>query len=205
VGGGLPVSLSASRGGGVRENLSLLDPFCGSGTILTEALLLEFKNIIGSDLSEKAVSDTKQNIEWIVRRYNITSSQYEIFQSDVAMLAKHLNPESIDAIVTEPYLGPQRGKYNVSQVVSELSELYSNALAEFASILKPESKVVMVWPIYRERGNNFHILPELDKFKIINPIPENLRNNKVIKLTKRNTIIYGRENQRVWREIVVLQ
>jgi hypothetical protein len=46
--------------------------------------------------------------------------------------------------------------------------------------------------------------PDLNNLKIINPIPESFRNNKIIRLTDRNTIIYGREGQRVWREIVIL-
>jgi hypothetical protein len=45
----------------------------------------------------------------------------------------------------------------------------------------------------------------LSGFKIINPIPEFLWGDKNIKLTERKTIIYGREGQRVWREIVVLE
>ncbi len=51
-------------------NSILLDPFCGSGTILSEALLLGYKNLIGSDISEKAVEDTKINIDWIAKEFN---------------------------------------------------------------------------------------------------------------------------------------
>src|SRR3989344_7958542 len=36
---------------------TILDPFCGSGTILQEALLLGYQNVIGSDVSTKAVAD----------------------------------------------------------------------------------------------------------------------------------------------------
>jgi len=44
----------------VNKDAIVLDPFCGSGTILTEALVNGYKNIIGSDISEKAVADTKK-------------------------------------------------------------------------------------------------------------------------------------------------
>ena len=40
-----------------KHNDTILDPFCGSGTIIHEAFLLGYKNIIGSDISEKAVRD----------------------------------------------------------------------------------------------------------------------------------------------------
>lgn len=49
----------------------ILDPFCGSGTILTEAMLINYKNLIGADISPKAINDTKKNIEWIIRNYEL--------------------------------------------------------------------------------------------------------------------------------------
>jgi 2-polyprenyl-3-methyl-5-hydroxy-6-metoxy-1,4-benzoquinol methylase len=48
---------------GATTNQTLLDPFCGSGTVITEAMVLGFQSIIGSDISEKAVSDTKKNVK----------------------------------------------------------------------------------------------------------------------------------------------
>jgi len=121
-------------------------------------------------------------------------------------------------------LGPQRGKVKINEVVRELNNLYSQSLAEFAKILKPNKRVVMVWPVFRklslhqsafspglDPGNltntdlEKNINPNLDNFKIINPIPKNLQQDKRIKLTDRNTIIYGRNQQKVWREIVVLK
>ena len=41
-------------------NSILLDPFCGSGTILSEAVLLGYTNLIGTDISEKAIADSKK-------------------------------------------------------------------------------------------------------------------------------------------------
>jgi len=63
----------------------------------------------------------------------------------------------------------------------------------------------MIWPVFRISHIAQHITPNINGFKIINPIPESLRQNKAIILTDRNTIIYGREQQKVWREIVILE
>ncbi|MBU1149254.1 hypothetical protein KKI23_04150, partial [Patescibacteria group bacterium] len=51
---------------GIKKTDSLLDPFCGSGTILQEAMLLGYRQIIGSDISDKAVRDSKNNIDWLI-------------------------------------------------------------------------------------------------------------------------------------------
>jgi len=56
-----------------REKCTIYDPFCGSGTILMEGVLMENK-VIGSDISEKAVLDSQKNLEWISKRFEIDLS-----------------------------------------------------------------------------------------------------------------------------------
>ncbi len=188
----------------------ILDPFCGSGTILTEVILMGYKNIIGADISKKAVNDTQKNIEWIIKNYELRITNCELFNRSVLELSKFIKPNSINAIVTEPYLGPPRGKVDLKKIKRELENLYSKSLVEFKKILKPNGRIVMVWPVFltthssQLTAQNF-IMPRLNGFKIINPIPESLRKNKIIKLTNRNTIIYGREGQKIWREIIILK
>jgi tRNA G10 N-methylase Trm11 len=206
-------SPSPSQGEGWGEvrgakDITILDPFCGSGTILTEAMLMDFTNLIGSDVSEKAVEDTEKNIAWIIKNYELRIKNYELLNKDVLVISKFVKADSIDAIITEPYLGPQRGKVEFKKVVAELEDLYSKSLAEFYKVLKSGGRVVMVWPMFVSHNtqhitnNNLNI--DIGKFKIVNPVPESLRNNKFIQLTNRNTIVYGREGQKVWREIVVM-
>lgn len=184
--------------------ITLLDPFCGSGTILTEAMLMGIKNTIGSDISQKAIDDTKKNIEWITANYELGIMNYELLNINAAELSKHIKPNSINIIATEPYLGPQRGAHDIKKTITELENLYGKALAEFKKILKKDGRIVMAWPVFRATRNSQHITPNLNGFKIVNPLPEYLRENKSLKLTDRNTIIYGREGQKVWREIVIL-
>ncbi len=59
-------------------NTVLLDPFCGSGTILSEALLLGYTNLIGTDISEKATSDTKENMIWIADQFGISDNNVNL-------------------------------------------------------------------------------------------------------------------------------
>ena len=53
----------------------ILDPFCGSGTVLQEALLMGFTQVAGTDLSPKAITDTKENIAWIKEKYNLNAQK----------------------------------------------------------------------------------------------------------------------------------
>lgn len=194
---------------GASSEQTILDPFCGSGTILTEASLMGYENLIGADISEKAIEDTRKNMEWIGSKFHLPNFDYKLFNKSSAQLSEILKPASVDAIITEPYLGPQRGKVEIEKTKKELENLYSLSLKEFYKILKPKGRIVMIWPVFQstsplQRGDG-GLNPNINNFKIINPIPEKFRQNKDIQLTKRNTIIYGREGQKVFREIVALE
>ncbi len=191
------INLAETQKGG-----TLLDPFCGSGTVLMEAMLMGYNKLIGSDISEKAVADTKRNISWAKTKFPISNFQFPISIIDATKISSKIPANTIDAIITEPYLGPQRGKIEIKQTVRELEDLYSKALREFEIILKKGGKIIMLFPVIY--GGNF-LKPDLRSFKVLCPIPENLARNKYIKITPRNTIIYGRPGQRVWREIVILE
>lgn len=181
----------------------IIDPFCGSGTILTEAMLLGYKNILGSDLSQKAITDSKKNVSWIKELYGLTDIKLKFLAKNVLALDKFIKPSSVAAIITEPYLGPQRGRIDFEIVHQELEKLYSGALRNFARVLTSKGRVVMVWPaFYSHRRIN----PDVGSFKIVSLLPENLRQEKSWQkfLTARGTILYGRSGQKVFREIVVL-
>jgi tRNA G10 N-methylase Trm11 len=187
----------------------LADPFCGSGTVLTEALLMGYRNFIGTDASSRATCDTKKNIQWIAEHFGIKDHKGKIYEKQAVEISSILKENSIDIIVTEPFLGPQRGKHSRSKTARNLSKMYSEALDEFSRILKPAGKIVMVWPVFVAK-KNFHndlkfIFLELKDFKIKKILPEKVAKNPYAKLTKRGTIIYGRSGQKVWREIVVLK
>ncbi len=67
---------------GVPKDRRLLDPFCGSGTVLTEALRLGFTDVAGSDLNPEAAKSTVANIEWLKDRGGLPAFRSEVFASD---------------------------------------------------------------------------------------------------------------------------
>lgn len=175
----------------------LLDPFCGSGTILSEALLLGYKNLLGSDISEKAIEDTKVNINWTANQFAKELPKNRVFQNEVIKLSEKLDPDSIDAIATEPYMGkPLHGNETKSDLLnqaSQLKDLYLKAFQQFYKIIKPEGKIVFIIPRFKY-GNEWITINcknEIEKlgFKTA-PFFEN-----------QLPLIYARPNQRVAREI----
>lgn len=187
---------------GAKKNEKLLDPFCGSGTIITEAMLMGFSEIFGSDISEKAINDSRANVGWITKKFSVKNQPKEIREYDATKISDHIKSQSIKAIVSEPFLGKQRGLVNIKQEIKDLEALYSKALKEFRKVLKADGRIVLVFPVF---FNKHFIYPELQGFKIIDPLPKEIRKNGLLKTTKRHTMIYGRGGQKIFREIVLLK
>lgn len=186
---------------GAKNEDKILDPFCGSGTIINEALFLGLKNIYGFDISKKAVEDTKNNLKWLEKEFTQDISKIKTKEVDVRKVSQHLSPNSIDVVCTEPYLGPQRGKIEAKAVKGELDSLYSEALAELYKVLKPKAKVVMIWPMFFPEKSPLYLDPNIKGYKKVSY--KHLADLNL--LNKRHNLFYGRPAQRLWREIIVLE
>lgn len=136
----------------------LLDPFCGSGTIITEAALMGYTDLIGSDIDAQAIEATEQNLSWMQKTYKLNFA-CELFRSDVMNLATHLAPHSIAAIITEPYLGkPLFGnetKTFLLKQAAELQQLYIRAFQSFHSLLVSGGVVLCVLPAFAFGGEDW--------------------------------------------------
>lgn len=200
----------------IDSSATIHDPFCGSGTILQEAIILDYKNIIGSDKSTRAVADTEKNINWLFtnfRQLDKSSYNIKVVQADVRSIGKYFPRNSIDAIITEPYLGPPLYRKPdvslVERILSEVKRVYLDAFGQFLEILKPGGRVVIVFPAFEE-GKKIHFLQILDKIKALgfnqrDYFAEKVKSYPAIQLTSRNTILYGDKYHLVKREILSFQ
>lgn len=187
----------------------VLDPFCGSGTIPGELLLMGYKRIIGSDISGRAVEDSIENTRWLEENFKMKSN-VEIFECPAQNISKKL--KTVDVIVTEPYLGPQKGGTDYHKTKNGLDDLYSSCLKEFKEILKPDSKIVMIWPIMNSTKERIFLNPNTSGYKMVNPFNKKLFtkiSNSAFNIPRnfneRPSLIYHREGQRVSREIIILE
>ena len=132
---------------------ALFDPFCGSGVLLLEAMTMGYQKILGSDISQKAVTDSKKNYQWYQQQHPELQCQVQINSTDATTLPKELVSEKIGAVVTEPYLGPAwktRPTFSrIQQVQKELQNLYCAFFSSLNQITLPGTKLVMVWPVFR--------------------------------------------------------
>lgn len=182
---------------GVSEKATLLDPFCGSGTILMEAAVMGYKNLIGSDISRPALKDTKNNLDWLQQNFKLPAINYQLFHARADQLEDQLPKRSVHAIVTEPYLGkPLTGAESeqfLKKQAAELARLYLGAFRSFYKILKPAGVVVFIIPAFRYKKN--WITPDCVKLiKDIGFAPRPL-------LDKQTALRYHRPAQHLARDI----
>ncbi|MFA5413214.1 MAG: methyltransferase domain-containing protein [Patescibacteria group bacterium] len=195
----------------VEKDETILDPFCGFGTILEEALLWGYKNLIGSDVNTETLSGARENLEWLKKNYQLPTADYQLLECDVHHLSNKFPPQSIDAIISEPYLGPplkgDEPLEKIKETMKELSDLYLAAFQEFKKIIRPEGKISIIFPVFHTEKQDF-FLPILDEIKkigftVADPLPKELRKYSFLKTTPRNSILYFRPDQFVRREILL--
>lgn len=134
----------------------LVDPFCGVGTILSEALLSN-ATVVGFDISDAAVQKAKKNIAWLRAQYGLLSSEETpISVCDATHISEVVPPNSVDAIVTEPFMGEQVRVQEgekvpaavVKNIITGLNKLYIGCFREWTRVLKPNGKIVIALPAF---------------------------------------------------------
>ena len=143
---------------GARPGDTILDPFCGTGTILMEAALLGM-NCIGMDINGDQVQGARSNLKWLGKDLGM-KLEYDIFKGDVRELSS-LVKKQVDAVAFEPLLGPIYKKPPVmdeaEKTIKELTTLYRQALTEIASVLRPDGRVAMTIPVINTDGEPISI------------------------------------------------
>jgi tRNA G10 N-methylase Trm11 len=140
---------------GVSKGQVLLDPFCGSGTILGEALL-KGADCIGIDRNHGSVERTKDNLAWFLsqsQRGGQHVPTYSVITGDATNLRRSLGDQMVDAIVSEPILMPRLSSPptldKARRLIKHASMIYSDALYEMSGVLRRGGRMVLVTPSLR--------------------------------------------------------
>lgn len=184
--------------GPLPRGATVLDPFCGTGVVLQEALLMGYK-AYGTDLSERIVGFARKNLEWLVARCSL--EEYVRLSTGDAQDFQWEQP--IDAVAFEGYLGPPMSQapaeIKLKQVISEIAPLYRNVLRNLSNQLQSGTPVVMAVPAWLRPDGHYQRLNILDEV-------EDLGYNVLkYKNLSQEDLLYYRDGQVVAREIIVLR
>ena len=205
------VNLSACTPGKV-----LLDPFCGVGTILQEALLARAK-VVGVDVNPWCVKAANENLEWIKREYSLEDTEFRVVQGNVGRLAEKIGQETVDSIVTEPDLGPAlrqipTGPY-ASKIIQKLEPMYFTFVEEAYRVLQKGGRLVLVTPYIITRSGQSVTMPIGEKlenlgFRRIQPFSKDTFSKDAIGLEELvgvSSLLEIDEQHKICREIHIYQ
>ena len=196
----------------IKKGEVILDPFCGIGTILQEALLNDYK-VIGSDANGDQIANCKENLEWLSKKYILEYPDYKIFQSDTRNITRKIKPNSIDAIVTESTLGPiykkVPSKAEIGHNYNRFVKMYTGFFQVAKLILRKNKRIIITIPAYKTKNGGYMTAPFIDSlekigYSVISPLDQEFITED-IKITNRNSIIYDRPNQIVAREVLIFK
>ena len=138
--------INLAIGDGEPKSKTLFDPFCGTGTILMEGLMLG-STVMGSDLDSQAVHGAGKNLQWLVKEYSVSEPSRLSIQ-DATRVSLQETGTKVDCIVTEPFMGkPNPTLANVDNILKGLEKMYIGAFKQWKLILKTGGKVCIVFPV----------------------------------------------------------
>jgi tRNA G10 N-methylase Trm11 len=176
----------------------ILDPFCGTGVVLQEALLHGFA-AYGTDLSEKMVDYSQKNIDWL------RESRPELLASTIEAgdARTHKWHRPIDAVVGETYLGePQTtlpSHQKLRQLQHDSGQLLSSFLKNLAPQLNPETPLCLALPAWRQKNGSWADSPVIDEINRLGYTHVSFPG------VKTDDLLYYRSDQYVARRLLVLK
>jgi len=174
----------------------VLDPFCGTGVILQEALLMHYP-VYGCDLDERMVRYTRDNINWLQGATGAVHA-WHLERGDAT---NHKWRQPIDIVASETYLGtPLKtlpAPVELDKIMNSCDTLHRAFLQNLAPQIASGTPLCLAVPAWRV-GKSFLHLPFIDDLAAIG------YNRIDFKHVRHSELLYHRESQLVARELLVL-
>ena len=179
-----------------RRHPLILDPFCGTGIVLQEALLAGY-DVVGTDLSQKMVDYTTENLSWLQSTFTAPGNVIDIHQAN-ATTHHWPNSENLTAVVCETYLGqpfsappaPQK----LAEVVGNCNHIITGFLANLRPQLAPNTPLCIAVPAWYDASGRATHLPLINRLQHLG-----------YRQLNRTPLIYRRPDQIVARELLILK
>jgi tRNA G10 N-methylase Trm11 len=183
-------------------NKTLLDPFCGTGVVLQEALLMGYETY-GTDLDKRMVAYSEANIKWLSEAYNAFGDPLESHtRIEPGDATNHQWQPPVDLVACETYLGrPFTSRPSpeiLAQTVAECNLIIKKFLNNIREQIKPGTRLALAVPAWQTRPGEFKHLPLIDSLS-------DLGYNRVIfEHVRDDQLLYHRSDQIVARQLLII-
>lgn len=171
----------------------VLDPFCGTGVLLQEALLMGFK-AYGTDIEQRMIDYSAANLKWL----GIDQNRYTLEQADAT---NHPWQPIPDTVATETYLGrafsTEPSNTTLQEVMHDVDTIHRKFLKHLALQLPKGTRLCLAVPAWRIK-NSFYHLSTIDSLEQIGYTRHSFVHAKI------SDLVYYRSDQIVGRELLVL-
>lgn len=181
---------------GPQQDMRILDPFCGTGVILQEALLMGF-DALGSDIESRMVEYSSVNLEWLSNKYQLSASYF----AEQADATNHTWTTNFDLIACETYLGrpfstPPKPEI-LQKVMQDVDTIHRKFLQNIAKQTKKDFKMCIAVPAWSTPNGYKHL-------KVLDSLEDLGYTRQVFKHASNQDLVYHRPDQIVARELVIL-
>ena len=183
--------------GPLKPGAVVLDPFCGTGVVLQETILMGYK-AYGTDINERMVDYSKKNLDWLLS----TSQSFkpDVFQISQGDATSFTWQQPIDAVACEGYLGKPMStvpsEMKLKEQKAECGAIMLGFLSNLVCQIKVDTPVVVAMPAWLRENGEYSRLEILDE---IDGLGYNVSNKS------REGLIYARAGQIVARDIIILR
>ena len=192
----------------------VLDPFCGTGVVLQEALLMGY-SAYGSDLEPRMIDYSRGNLDWLLKNderrtrndaFSAVVNEFCLEVGDATNyrwdFSKLQTQGSKLAIACETYLGPPLTKQisdnELSKIVAGVDRLHEKFLINLASQISTNTRLCLAVPAWRRGVRGYKKLPVLEKLEQIG------YNWVKYEHCDSKNLFYDREDQFVARQLVTI-
>lgn len=183
----------------INDQRCVLDPFCGTGVILQEALLMGY-DAYGTDLEPRMISYSRSNLEWLREEFPRLTSRVSRLEAGDA--TTHQWEPAPDLVACETYLGrpfTDRPAPDVlAQTITDVNLIIKKFLRNVRTQLKPGTRLCVAVPAWFVGHDTKHL-------PVISTLGELGYKRITFEHTLDQDLIYHREDQIVGRELLVLE
>lgn len=175
---------------------TVLDPFCGTGVVLQEALLMGYP-AYGTDLEKRMIDYSQINLDWLSEQQGLSGS----FRLAAGDATSFVWQPPFEVIAGETYLGRPFSAIPDPRVLEEVTRdvdtIHRKFLRNVAKQTKPGFRMCLAVPAWHTNNGVKHL-------KMLASLEELGYTRMSFVHAVNNDLVYHRENQIVGRELVVL-
>lgn len=186
------------------KDTTILDPFCGTGVLLQEALLMGY-GIYGTDLDARMIDYTDQNLTWAsneLLQISYTSRPEGTQELAVGDATTYQWDPIPNFVACEGYLGQPFSSFpseeKLRDVMQTCNTIAKGFLKNIHSQIAPGTRLCVALPAWQKKPGEYMHLGMLDSL-------EDLGYNRIsFEHVGNQDLVYAREDQIVARELLII-